>query len=405
MTDVLFAGIRLPVRFLQCPVLFGQALDFFHAWPFEIIQDPTVACSVQMTASGQEATGYDISAPWLNSPLHEPTLTSALCSLAIELVAAFCKEHDMLCLHAAAMGFQEEHTLLLGGNHAGKSTLIARLMADGCTSYGDDLIGITARGDIFSFGIAPRLRLPLPPSSPLLDFLLQHKGIGDDRYQYIKADSPLVAPFGHTAVLTRIVMLQRRSDGPAEFIPLTQASGLQGLLPHYVMQRGTAEAVFRQASAIMQHIPAGCFRYASLDEAASLLKQFPAEPHAAPPAATVSPSYRCRTRRLRAIRSRAIKPRPRALQCYVQAPGVQAFSEYGSFFLTDSSSDAVFGLNRPGELLWNMLKQPLCEQEASLLLQEAFPSISRSRIQRDVEELFSRLKHKKLIVPCRDTED
>ena len=405
MTDALFAGVRLPVRFLHCPALFRQAREFFHAWPLEICQTPARECSIQVAASGLETTGYDISAPWLKAPLHEPTVTSALCSLSIELIAAFCKEHDMLCLHAAAMGFQEEHTLLLGGNHAGKSTLIARLMADGCTSCGDDLIGITPRGNIFSFGIAPRLRLPPPPSRPLLDFLSQHKGIGDTRYQYIKADSPLIASFGYTAPLTRIVMLQRQSEGPVELIPLTQSSGLEGLLSHYVMQRGSAEAVFRQASAIMQHIPAACFRYASLDETASLLKKVPDKTHSATPEAAVEAPYRGRTRKLRAMRSRALKPRPHSLQCYVQAPGVQAFSEYGSLFLTDSSSDAVFGLNSPGEIVWSMLEQPLSEQEASLLLQEAFPTISRSRIQRDVEELFRRLKHKKLIVPCRDSEN
>ena len=59
--------------------------------------------------------------------------------------------------------------LMFGANRAGKSVLTARLMAAGHIGCGDDMIGMTEEGEIVSFGIPPRLRLPLPRSRPCPD--------------------------------------------------------------------------------------------------------------------------------------------------------------------------------------------------------------------------------------------
>ena len=398
MTDVHFTGLRVPIRFVDCPSLLGQAKNFFHAWPFELCAASTENAVIEVSAYEQEKNGYDISAPWLSRALHEPTAASALCSLSVEIVAAFCEEHDMLCLHAAAAEIQGNTVLLLGDNHAGKSTLIVSLMADGCISYGDDLIGMTAQGQIFSFGIAPRLRLPLPPSETLHDFVRQNGGIGDERYLYVNADTPFSAPFGHTAKPTRIVLLQREKKG--ELAVLSQQDGLLEILSHYVMRKGTAEAVFRQAATLTADTPVLLFRYSSPDEAVSDLKKTLTASTTGTPSAV---SGHDRRKRLRHRLSLSSRKRQRCREYYTQSADVRVFSEYGRLVLTDKNSDALFTLTPSGELLWNMMAQPMSEQEASLILQKAFPDINKSRIRHDVEELFKSLKQKKLITPCKET--
>ena len=392
MTDLLIAGLKQPVRFFRCPMLLGQVRRFFHSWPHEEVAPSPGGAVIHVRAFGREEKGYDIRAPWLPEPLHEPTMASALCSLAIELVAAFGEEHpDVTCLHAAAVQIGGNTVLLLGDNRAGKSTLVARLMAQGQLSLGDDLIGVTPQGELLSFGIPPRLRLPLPPSAALAAFARTYKGIRDDRYQYLQAACGLCAPFGQRALPTHIVILQRRGTESARFLPLEHRSGLMQLLPHYVMRRGSAETVLSQASQLIREIPALMFRYSNLDEACdALLHRLEAAPSA--PAAPLPPAGF-------PLPSPAEQQRgPLSRACFIQAPGTRLRVKHGNTFLLDGASDRVYGLNSLGKALWNLLEEPLSEAEAAFLLQEAFPHAEKQQIAHDVAELFSLLKAEGLIV-------
>lgn len=322
-------------------------------------------------------------------------MASALCSLAIELVSAFCEAHpQMTCLHAAVR-FGSGAALLLGDNHAGKSTLVSRLMAEGQVCLGDDLIGVVPGGALWAFGIPPRLRLPLPSSPKLAAFVQKNRGIRDDRYQYLRADCAFSAPFGQALPLERIIILQRRSGEHARFLPLTQDSGLMQLLPHYVMRRGSADIVLGQAAHLIREVPAFVFRYSSLDEAADALLNRLSTDAVTPDAPPLPQPHESCT---------AMPPRespPLSRVCHIQAPGTRIRMEHGHIFLMDGASDRMYGLNRLGEALWRMLEQPLSEAEAAQLLQEAFPRTDKGRIAYDVAELFARLRHEGLILRCR----
>ena len=187
--DVFFAGVPGAVRLHDCEGLLPALDAFFRLWPHapQPAGLPTIS---GMLPSGLHETapllvitpqgrGYRLRSPWLPAPRYEPSRACLLCSLAIELVAACCHACPrLISLHAAAVCLHGRTLVFCGDNRAGKSTLVARLMAGAARGLGDDLLGLH-RGKIFSFGVAPRLRLP-PPSSPALKrFMNERPGIRD----------------------------------------------------------------------------------------------------------------------------------------------------------------------------------------------------------------------------------
>ena len=304
----------------------------------------------------------------------------------------------MFCLHAAAVRLHQETTLLLGNNHAGKSTLVVRLMADGQTSFGDDIIGMTERKDVLSFGIPPRLRLPLPPSDALSEFAGRHRGIHDERYQYVDAADSLSAPFGQSSPLQRIIILRRQSGGKTGFARLGRQEALQNLLPHYVMRRGSADAVLAHASMLAREIPAFLFLYSDLDEAAKLLHDVSERRTAPPEIPAISFPCRSGTGRRPLCRRRPKSTRKAsAARVWIRNKSVRQVAACGSVFLIDDNADAVHALNAPGLAVWNMLEHPLSEEEAVLLLGEVFPDVPKTRMMHDVSTLFRTLREKRLI--------
>lgn len=395
-TALLFSGLSRPVAFSGCPLLLRQARLFFYGWPSdECSRDSSPI--IRVRASAHESSGYTIHAPWLKTAVDEPTMATALCSLAIEMVAAFCEEHPhVLCLHAAAAKRGEHTLLLLGDNHAGKSTLLSRLLADGWTSLGDDLIGVMVEGKIMSFGIPLRLRLPLPPSSELARFVHSCGGIRDGRYLHLRTE-PHSAPFGTISSPTHILVLQRRSRIKAELLPLKRLAGLIRLMPHYVMRTGSAESTFRYAAELMHRTSASLFRYDDLDEAAALLRQFSECGLSQPRAYVSSGKGRTNIPEVQPVIQTKEHVFKETQEQYIRSSNVRTFHEYGRAFLVNQDTDIIYGLNRTGELLWSLLADPLSEKEATLFLHRCFPGTDRERIRRDMSSLFRELKEKRLI--------
>ncbi len=416
-TDWLFEGISLPVRLCNCAALLPEARAFFGGWPFTEGLPSSAEPALSLEGPGEtNRRGYRITRP-MQPAVYEPTATCALCSLSIELAAVFCSEHpEILCLHGAAVSLPTGTALLLGDNKSGKSTLTVRLAAAGLRSYGDDLIGMTDRQEVMSFGIPPRLRLPLPFSKTAVDFVRRRCGSGDGRYQYLNPDPDFLAPFGHTSPVSRIIMLQRRSKTRPQLSAAGRNAGLMHLLPRYVMRSGDAQSVLEQAGRLIADIPVLLFRYSNLDEAADFLCR-QAEPsgleHTAPKAdsppgrhpvadADANPLPRGGPESLSAASS-CVAPKPpqgkKLPQTWIQAPGVRLVEQNGRLFVIDTDGDALHSLNPPGYMVWRLLEAPLSEKEAVSLLQETFPEVSKKRIVRDTARLFRDLLEAGLIVP------
>ena len=329
---------------------------------------------------------YCIQTAWQKRPIFEPTMTCFLCSLAIEAVMGFCRYGGPVQVHAAAVRVRERLLLLMGGNRAGKSTLTARLMLENCIGYGDDLVGITPKSAVFSFGIQPRLRLPLPPSPALQAFVREYPGESDGRYRYVDA-SALLAPFGTQQAVDACIFLHRkpRTRGLLQEVAPDPAA----LLSHCVLHRGGSGA----ALAAMQHLAVSSrfFRleYDSLDEAASLLLagesavSGPLLPPETELWAESVPSARWRL----------------SATLYRRAEGVVLVPERQHAYLIHGEDEAIFRLNLLGRGLWLLLEQPLDAHEAVTLVQEAFPDMPAEQIRNDVLALFAALLEAGLIEP------
>ena len=217
--DVFFAGVQGAVRLHDCEGLLPALDAFFRLWPHapQPAGLPTIS---GMLPSGLHETapllvispqgrGYRLRSPWLPAPRYEPSRACLLCSLAIELVAACCHACPrLISLHAAAVRLHGRTLIFCGDNHAGKSTLVTRLMADAARGLGDDLLGLH-QGKIFSFGVAPRLRLPLPSSPALKRFMNERPGIRDRHYGYLAPSPDDLAPWGERHGPDAVILLER----------------------------------------------------------------------------------------------------------------------------------------------------------------------------------------------------
>ncbi len=390
--DFFFSGISQPVRFTCCASLIAQARIFFQAWPFIVCpcgeENPVI--TVREIPGEEEC--YRIDACWLSSPLKQTTQTCILCDLAIEMIEAFRAGHGhLLCLHGAAVaGSGKDAVLLLGDNRSGKSSLVVRLMAEGLISYGDDLVGVTSEHAVMSFGVPPRLRLPLPPSEILAAFVRSHPGIGDGVYQYLDAEVPL-AGFGQSRPLGRIVILQRHQGVQPRFVPLAHNETLLDLLPRYIMREGEAPIILEQAGQMAQ-LPTALFQYSDLDEAARYLIHELDNPDR--PTAEFPDSGNRKQKRTRSI---SFRHRHIPETEYVQVPSIHLHMQNGECFLTDASGNALYHLNVLGQAVWRMLAAPLSEAEAVRLLRQTFPRIPGNRIAHDMERLFFDLRQANLV--------
>ena len=405
--DVFFAGVQGAVRLHDCEGLLPALDAFFRLWP-HAPQPAGLPAISGMLPSGLHETapllvispqgrGYRLRSPWLPAPRHEPSRACLLCSLAIELVAACCHAcPGLISLHAAAVRLHGRTLLFCGDNRAGKSTLVARLMADAARGLGDDMLGLH-QGRIFSFGVPPRLRLPLPFSPALKRFMAERPGIRDRHYGYLGASPDSLAPWGERHGPDAVILLERTPGSRAVLLPAPAATGMDNMLARFLIPDGGAAEVLRLGSQLLDALPCRILRYDDLDEAAELLvQQAPLLPPAAPLPANLSPVTVPPARH-----GRHASPPPgdtgdsRIL--WRQRADLSCRQAGQSLFLTDSHGNRIFRLDGTGAVVWQLLSAPLSRDEALSLLAETFPDVPKTRIRHELKQLFQALFEARLI--------
>lgn len=410
--DIFFAGVPGAVHLHDCEGLLPALDDFFRLWPhasqpegLPAISAPPGTLPSSSSRTGpwldvaQQGRGYRLRSPWLPAPRHEPSRACLLCSLAIELVAACCHAcPGLISLHAAAVRLHGRTLIFCGDNHAGKSTLVTRLMADAARGLGDDLLGLH-RGKIFSFGVAPRLRLRLPlPSSPALKrFMNERPGIRDRHYGYLAPSPDDLAPWGERHGPDAVILLERTPGSRAVLLPAPAATGMDNMLARFLIPDGGAAEVLRLGSQLLDALPCRILRYDDLDEAAELLvQQAPLLPPAAPLPANLSPVTVPPARH-----GQHASPPPgdtgdsRIL--WRQRADLSCRQAGQSLFLTDSHGNRIFRLDGTGAVVWQLLSAPLSRDEALSLLAETFPDVPKTRIRHELKQLFQALFEARLI--------
>ena len=404
--DIYFSGVPRPVRLVGCEPLLVMLRDIFPTWPFRL--DKCDPASTPVIAVLRVQGEYRIDAPWLDEPIFADTNVCAFSSLVVDLIYAWLEAApEALCLHCAASEFSGRLVVFPNTNKAGKSLLVARLMAENFTCYGDDLMALTPGGEGMSFGVPPRLRLPLPASeTKAADFVRAHGGQADAWSRYIASDAPFLAPFGRTRPIGALVMLMRKAEGTAELIPADSSDSLRNVVYQNLMRNGSALEVLDRSQRLTAEKPCWHLRYARLDDALAVLRRAFDE---------TGEGYCCPGRAQEASRASVAekitpapdKPRTRPLRRrasdskFVRRPGVLIRQGQGEYFLVQETGNEIFHLNALGRAVWELLAEPLSEAEAVALIASVFPETPQAQIERDVVHLFMALKKSKLLLKAQ----
>ncbi len=375
------------IRLVSCSELSVPVQSFLATWPLRAAQVNRSRRPL-IWVSHPRTDDYVIRTSWRDHSIHEPNLTCFLCSLAIEAVMGFCQLSSRIHMHAAAIQVKERLYLLLGGNHAGKSCLTVRLMLENCVGYGDDLVGIGTDARAFSFGIPPRLRLPLPDSPVLRNFVRAHAGETDGRYLYVESGEPLLAPFGTQRKIDACVFLHRNQGKQAALRELKP--DLDDLLSHCVLYAGAGRASLAAMRTLSSTTRFFRLDYEDLDDAAALLLADESR---------ISRMLKKEEPEVHGENGVPLEDFALSGALFRRARDVAFVPERQGAYLIHGMDDAIFRLNLLGKGIWLLLEQPLDEHEAALLLQEVFPDTPSQRIRRDVHELFSALREEGLIEP------
>lgn len=378
---------------------------------------------------------------------HEPSLACLAATLAIELVAVHeAQAAFQMGLHAAAAGRHGRTLLFCGTHRAGKSVLMARLQLAGWQGLGDDMLGLTADGELLSYALAPRLRLPLPPCAGLAPLLAQDSPLvacRDDRYLCCDPLALPQQPWGTRCPPFAIMMLDRlddMSDATGGIFTQTREDDMRELLRRFLLRDGRAGQALLTVDSLLRRVPCRLLRYRTPDEALHRLNDWldacrddrppddpplpeetssPArkspdaasslDPSPDRPRAGAGRGPRALCRRGARMRARPVAARSDAAEHVRrrQRPGV-IFRENdsGGFLARDEDSAGregrIFLLNPVGCALWQLWREPGSDAELAALLAEAFPHVPPEQIRRDVTALRRRLCAAGLLVEDDD---
>ncbi|MCO6388016.1 PqqD family protein [Aliihoeflea sp. 40Bstr573] len=328
----------------------------------------------------------------LQSPGREPVEASAVeavCGLLVDVVDAMIEETpSVLCLHGAAIEFANRLVVFPSRSHAGKSTLAARLASGGHTVLGDDILPLTPDDQSgVALGIAPRLRLPLPPAATeaFRRFVADNAAVDDGRYLYLDADCGALAPRGTVREIGAIVLLERHAEGPAQLSRAGESEALQTLIRQNFTSGADAAALMDRLYALVGRLPCLKLIYSDLEDATALLEErfrrWPVSTEGlarAPDAVSDIPAA-------------AGQDSGSDGQRFRQIAGIELRQVEGDLFLADRDGVAIYHLNAIGTGIWKLLAEPTSANEAVEILAAAFPDADPVRVEQDARALFADL--------------
>lgn len=407
-TLLYFAGIPHPVELTGCGDLFRPLDAVFAAWPHRKSgkgDRNRALVSLEKTPNGR----YAISAPWLERPLESGTPLGALCNLFVDLVHAYFRcNGGMHCLHAAAARFAGGLAVFPNTNKSGKSTLAAALARSGAAIFGDDLLAITRDLRGMSFGVPPRLRMPLPDTEPeLAEFVRDNTALEDRHYCYLGVEPAGMAAFGASRKIGAVVLLNRRPRGGAALKRAGEDEALDALAYQQFFREGEAMKILGIAREIVSRIPCWRLDYAktadavrALGEALGKKSGYGYERAPARPGGDEAPSLPAGPP---VARKGKIAGGDWMRRKFVRGSGVTELERENGAVLVSPDGSEIFRIDRIGRAVWILLREPVSANDAADVLAEAFPGESPRKIRLDVGRLFMELAENGLIAPPKKT--
>lgn len=269
-----FTGLRHPVAFINSASLYPHVKMILRDWGMEKADsghDQPPVITVQRTDAGFERRSR-----WLSKPAIFQDPVDAVCDLVVDLIHAYVAENQgLLCLHCAAVEFNQGVVVFPNTYRAGKTTLSLKLVASGARLITDDVLPISNQGDLgLALGILPRLRLPLPQglTPAFVEFITNRAGPQNSRYCYVNLGLNEQAALGAAAPVKGITILQRQKNAEPRLLKVKKSTVVKDMiLRNFARQNPGLEIVDRLYSMVEN---ARCYRleYEDLDLAANLLQ-------------------------------------------------------------------------------------------------------------------------------------
>ncbi|WP_404862279.1 PqqD family peptide modification chaperone [Georhizobium sp. MAB10] len=396
----------LCLKGLPGPIEFASPLEFVAddvkrvlvGWP-EVACDELSSREPLMTVSGTP-DAVRLNHRYMDAPRIEPSPTSAICSLIVELMADFVESDDGLGnLHAGAVEFAGKLVVFPATNRAGKSTLVGALSAQGHRVFADDLLPIDlVRLEAIASGCLPRLRLPLPESAP--DTLKNHVAanalLNDGYYTYFPAaDAQLAVAHGDRSKLGALVLLDRREGDITPFIEAIEPD--EALLRVLLQDTKTGLGTWTLDRYLALVGTIGIYRlvYSRVDDAVACLQaafaSWPEEHRALPIARTAELDGDADDDDF------GFAPKP-GQALIARAPHVVARVVGQAAFLVDLDSNDIHHLNQVGLALWNLIAKPLDVETIVDIFQKAFPDTPEAQLRADLAAAVDRFLEADLAV-------
>lgn len=268
-----FTGLRRPVAFINSESLYRYIFAILCDWVIKKI-DPRDEQRPVITIQKIDK-GFQRQSRWLSRPKIFRNPIDTVCDFIVDLIHAYVADNEgLLCLHCAAVKFNQGLVVFPNTYRAGKSVLSLKLVSCGGQLFTDDVLPITSQGNFgMALGILPRLRLPLPEAlgEVFSNFAFEHAGPQNERYLYVKLSKREQAVLGTTVPIRGITILQRDTAAKPALMKVKKSTVVRDvILRNFARQNSALEIVDRLYS-IAEKADCYTLRYASLDQAVELL--------------------------------------------------------------------------------------------------------------------------------------
>ena len=275
-----FGTLPQPVRFRGCSGLIAAIRSILRGWHVRDVNpatSPRPVIHVQRTRRGYRRVSCRINRPSLIRPEIRQRLVHALCEFHFDFLEWYHHQHPKtLFVHGAAVMFGKRLVVFPALAKAGKSVLTVRLAMAGRRVFCDDVLPIdTQHAHAMAIGIVPRLRPPLPRGSgaAFRRFVHERPGHGYGNRRYVGLNARELAPFGETAQIGAIVVLNRRTSGAASIRRIDPADAMEKILLQNFAREVPVPLILDTLGRIVDGATCWRLRYVKTDDAVALLDQ------------------------------------------------------------------------------------------------------------------------------------
>jgi len=388
---VRFAGVNRPLIVANAPEVISGISAVTRGW--DRTYGPASPTDLDKGAGrvdrGQR--GFDVASSFVETRFMGLPLASAVCAALADVAEARAATYpEVALLHAAAVEMRGQVVAFVGRSRAGKSTLVARLgMRDDLLVYCDDMLPVNPDGTAVALGIAPRIRLPLPPAAKpaFCAHVAAATVLVDDSYAFLS--TPNLAPYGTTAKLGAVVWLDRSARGKPRISAVPAAEAISRLREADMQTADDAGARATRLEAIVAGVTCLEMVYADLEEAVATICSLMGGAEGAP-ALTPARARRGKGRR------RAVPPD----LPLVRDPLAVTRPAPSGLWLTRRNASGLVHLNSVGAAIWELLEEGATCTGVSAVLAEVFPEIEERQILADVEQLLGDMLDVGLVHPA-----